>query len=157
VCIKPLLDEEAAERQKAWMEEQQNAQVAAGLVVPQPMMAQPQIDLMGSFLPAALLQQYPALAGIDWNSIPQGPPPDEDAYSGRSSFDASSYDASDMSENEMVPSFGNHQNHQQSQQDSMNVTGGLGPAVQNPNHPQSYPSFAGNNTAGDYLSDFEGR
>ncbi|KAF2771356.1 hypothetical protein EJ03DRAFT_342386 [Teratosphaeria nubilosa] len=90
VCIKPLLDEEAADRQKAWMEEQQQAQVAAGLVAPQPILQQPQMDMMGSFLPAALLQQYPALAGIDWSSIPQGPPPEEADFSGRSSFDASS-------------------------------------------------------------------
>jgi transcription factor CRZ1 len=46
----------------------------------------------GSYaLPAALLQQYPALAGIQWDQLPAGPPDDmEGDISGRSSFDASS-------------------------------------------------------------------
>jgi hypothetical protein len=86
VCIKPLLDEEADERQKAWLEERH----LAGLVTPRPMTTAPYHDHMNNFLPAALLLQYPALAGLDWNSLPRGPPPDEEAYSGRSSFDASS-------------------------------------------------------------------
>ncbi|CAK4033067.1 Transcriptional regulator CRZ1 [Lecanosticta acicola] len=148
VCIKPLLDEEAAERQKARMEKQQQAQVAAGLVAPQPMMNQPQVDMMTNFLPASLLQQYPALANIDWNAMPQGPPPDEDAYSGLSSFDASSggefYE--EVSENEM----GGYQDS--------NMTGmGM-------NHMSDVPvggaqnfSGYGGHQAGDYLSDFEGR
>lgn len=151
VCIKPLLDEEAAERQKAWIEEQQQAQVAAGLVAPQPLMHQPQqFDMSGTFLPAALLQQYPALAGIDWNSIPQGNPAPEEDYSGRSSFDASSggeyYD--DMSENEMGsypdPSMGGM---------SMNMSG-MG--MQHGNS-QQFGSHAYGGGTGDYLSDFEGR
>jgi transcription factor CRZ1 len=42
-------------------------------------------------LPAALLAQYPALAGIQWDSLPPGPPEEvEGDISGRSSFDASS-------------------------------------------------------------------
>jgi uncharacterized Zn-finger protein len=105
VCIKPLLDEEAAEGQKAWLEEQQQAQVATGLVAPQPRMAQPHADMINNFLHAALLQQYPALARLDWNSLLQGPPPDEEAYSGQSSFDAGASSGSelyeDLSENEM--------------------------------------------------------
>ena len=145
ICIKPLLDEEAAERQKAWLEEQQQAQVAAGLIAPQPMMAQPQMDMMSNFLPAALIQQYPALAGIDWNSVPQGPPPEED-YSGRSSFEASSggeyYD--DMSENEM----GTYQDpvvqQQMGMQQQMQAQAGA---------QQGY-AYQGQQ---DYLSDFEGR
>lgn len=52
-------------------------------------MRQPQLDMIGSGLPAVLLQQYPALAGIDWSTVPLGPPPDVD-YSGRSLFDYSS-------------------------------------------------------------------
>lgn len=110
VCIKPLLDEEAAERQRAWIEDQQRAQVAtAGFVAssqqqpPPPMLADPRFDMQHPFLPASLLQQYPALAGIDWAAIPQGNPAPEEEYSGRSSFDASSggemYD--ELSENEM--------------------------------------------------------
>ena len=144
MCIKPLLDEEAAERQKAWMEERQQAQVAAGLVAPQPLMNQPHVDMMGGFLPAALLQQYPALAGLDWSSIPQGPPPEEE-YSGRSSFDASSggeYDYGDLSENDM----GSYPDPQMSGMGGMQAQSG---AVQN---------FGGGyGGQGDYLSDFEGR
>ncbi|KAF2086156.1 hypothetical protein K490DRAFT_74695 [Saccharata proteae CBS 121410] len=42
-------------------------------------------------LPAALLQQYPALAGIQWDSLPAGGDADvEGDISGRSSFDAAS-------------------------------------------------------------------
>lgn len=45
----------------------------------------------GYALPAALLQQYPALAGIQWDSLPPGPPDEmEGDISARSSFDASS-------------------------------------------------------------------
>ena len=129
--------------------------MAAGMVAPQPMMPQP-VDMMGNFLPAALLQQYPALAGLDWNSIPQGPPPEED-YSGRSSFDASSggeyYE--DLSENEMGaypdPS------PQQMGMNQMNQMGmPLGMPMQAQPGAQAYGQ--GNwNQAGDYLSDFEGR
>lgn len=151
VCIKPLLDEEAAERQKAWMEEQQQAQVAAGLVAPQPMMQQPQIDMMGNFLPAAILQQYPALAGIDWNSMPQGPPPEED-YSGRSSFEASSggeyYE--DMSDGEM----GSYQDPQMGGMNNMGMQQNMNMQAQA--GAQGYGGVYGNQ-AGDYLSDFEGR
>lgn len=42
-------------------------------------------------LPAALLAQYPALAGIQWDQLPAGQPEEvEGDISGRSSFDASS-------------------------------------------------------------------
>ena len=171
VCIKPLLDEEAADRQKAWMEEQQQAQVAAGYVAPQPMMTQPQLNMMGNFLPAALLQQYPALAGIDWNSIPQGPPPDEEYISGRSSFEASSggeyYD--DMSENEMgsyqdpnmtgMDSMQQMQQQQQQQQQQMNNA--QAQQQPNPGVPATQQHNFGvgvyGNQAGDYMNDFEGR
>lgn len=45
----------------------------------------------GYTLPAALLAQYPALAGIQWESLPSGQPDEiEGDISGRSSFDASS-------------------------------------------------------------------
>ena len=117
------------------------------------------MNMMDNFLPAAILQQYPALAGLDWNSLPQGPPPDEEAYSGRSSFDASSSGElqDDVSENELgtYPSsdpnmggmvggmnmgqaqgFGMHQQqHQQQQQPPQNFGG----------------------QAGDYMNGFEGR
>lgn len=162
VCIKPLLDEEAAERQKAWMEEQAQSQVAAGYVAPQPLVNAPVVDLMGGFLPAALLQQYPALAGLDWNSIPQGPPPEED-YSGRSSFDAASsggeyYD--DMSENEMGSAYPDPS--------QMGMVGGMSQQQQQQPHISSLPTqlasqqgaygaLSGYGGHGDYLSDFEGR
>ncbi|KAM0715654.1 hypothetical protein Q7P37_009152 [Cladosporium fusiforme] len=153
VCIKPLLDEEAAERQRAWMEEQQQAQVAAGLVAPQPMMPQPHMDMMNNFLPAALLQQYPALAGLDWGSIPQGPPPDEEAYSGRSSFDASSGGElhEDISENEMGSFHRPDQN--------MGGMGGqnFGMQQQQQQQQQQQPAQNFGNQAGDYLNGFEGR
>jgi hypothetical protein len=136
------------------MEEQQQAQVAAGLVAPQPIMAQPQVDMMGNFLPAALLQQYPALAGIDWNTIPQGPPPEED-YSGRSSFEASSggeyYD--DMSENEM----GSYPDPQMGGMSNMSMPQSLNQGMGMQAQPGA-PGYGGyGNQVGDYVSDFEGR
>ncbi|EMC97639.1 hypothetical protein BAUCODRAFT_130739 [Baudoinia panamericana UAMH 10762] len=161
VCIKPLLEEEQAERQKAWMDEHAHAQAAAGFVAPQPMLNAPQMDML---FPTALLQQYPALAGIDWNAMPQGPPPEEE-YSGRSSFDASSggeyYD--DMSENEMGgvsgrggyadPGMGGMGMNPMSGM-GMGQTMGMGQA-QAGGHFQY--GVQGGNQAGDYLSDFEGR
>ncbi|KAF2209037.1 hypothetical protein CERZMDRAFT_61626 [Cercospora zeae-maydis SCOH1-5] len=159
VCIKPLLDEEAAERQKAFVEQQQAAQVAQGLVAPQPMMAQPELNI-GNFLPQALLAQYPALQHIDWSSLPQGNPPEEDAYSGRSSFDATGSGFEDYSDNEQ-----NHFGQQQDQNmtgmnmnmNQMNMMGmnQMGGMQQQQNHSQ-FGGYNGN-TAGDYLSDFEGR
>ncbi|KAK3642375.1 DNA-binding transcription factor [Elasticomyces elasticus] len=165
VCIKPLLDEEAAERQRAWMEEQQQAQVAAGLVAPQPLLQQPQMDMMGNFLPAALLQQYPALAGIDWNAMPQGPPPDEEVYSGRSSYDASSggeYN-DEMSENEMGyypdQAMNGGMNNNMNNTMNMNGMGDMNPAMNMGHQAQAGAQGFGvyGNQAGDYLSDFEGR
>jgi hypothetical protein len=78
----PSLD---AAAQKAWLEEQQQAQVAAGLAAPQPLLTPPSMGSVNNFLPAAILEQYPALAGLDWNSVPH-PPPD---------------DYSDLSDNEL--------------------------------------------------------
>jgi hypothetical protein len=74
VCIQPLLDEEAAERQKTRIE-QERTQLAMDPVAPKS-----GLDL-DCFLPATILQQYPALAGIDWNALPRGPPPDEEDHS----------------------------------------------------------------------------
>ncbi|KFY65234.1 hypothetical protein V497_01434 [Pseudogymnoascus sp. VKM F-4516 (FW-969)] len=48
------------------------------------------MDASGNYtLPAALLAQYPALAGLSWADLPQGDAGMEDDVSGRSSFDAS--------------------------------------------------------------------
>jgi transcription factor CRZ1 len=87
VCIKPLLDEEAQERQRNWLESQQAQQQPdpSQMGMLQPNMGQP--TGMPAFLPAAILQQYPALAGMNWEGA--GPGGDDD-ISGRSSFDASS-------------------------------------------------------------------
>lgn len=141
VCIKPLLDEEAAERQRQWQDSQaqQQMQNAQGFVSQPPMM-QPQLH---PILPAALLQTYPELAQIDW-SLPSAPMADDpmDAYSGRSSFDASSGGEWDMSENEMGPYGGHQQANGGAQQQTMGLHNGIG-----------------NGWGGqpDYLSDFEGR
>jgi hypothetical protein len=159
VCIKPLLDEEAAERQKAWLEEQQQAQVAAGLVAPQPMMAQPHVDMMNNFLPAALLQQYPALAGLDWNSLPQGPPPDEEAYSGRSSFDAGASSGGelheDLSENEMG-SYTQSNPNMGGMANGMNMGQNFGMQQHQPHQQQRPAQNFGGYTA-DHMNGFEGR
>ncbi|TGO64163.1 hypothetical protein BCON_0008g00100 [Botryotinia convoluta] len=89
ICIKPLLDEEALERQRLWqeqrmqnmhMQQQPMGQDANGFAV----------DSSGNYgLPAALLAQYPALANLSWSEIPQGDNNIDDDHSGRSSFDAS--------------------------------------------------------------------
>ncbi len=117
------------------------------------MMQQPQLDLSASFLPTVLLQQYPALADIDWNTIPQGPPPDED-YGGRSSFEASSgneyYD--DLSGDEMGS--GGYSDSQMSGINSMNMQQAMGMQAQGG---AQHQGFYGGQSTGDYLSDFEGR
>lgn len=97
ICIKPLLDEEMLDRQRAWQEQrmqQQNmqnmaAQGAMGMEPGYPM------DPSGQYmLPAALLAQYPALAQMNW-SAPDASSGLEDDISGRSSFDASDYEGDD--------------------------------------------------------------
>jgi len=109
VCIKPLLEEEAREK-GAWEAQNNTNQQAPnnGMyanTMPQNfgggMMAAPQpgfqqfppatgMQTAQYNLPAALLAQYPALAGIQWDTLPPGPPDEIDDISGRSSFDASS-------------------------------------------------------------------
>ncbi|KAI9650301.1 DNA-binding transcription factor [Ciborinia camelliae] len=91
ICIKPLLDEEALERQRLWQEQRiQNMHMQQQQ---QPMGQDPNgfpIDSSGSYgLPAALLAQYPALANLTWSEMPQGDNNIDDDHSGRSSFDAS--------------------------------------------------------------------
>lgn len=114
-CIKPLLDEEARERRAAMMEQHSqdmlNSANAAnagagntGGVMGAPSSSMPgmplgseqPLDVSNIALPAALLAQYPALAGIQWDALPMGSGggQDDDDFgfdaSGRSSFDASS-------------------------------------------------------------------
>ncbi|EXJ77712.1 hypothetical protein A1O3_09941 [Capronia epimyces CBS 606.96] len=77
ICIKPLLEEEKAERQNRALLEQQQQQQQAQFSqstlqpVPPPMMIgmDPNTGTGGFALPAALLQQYPALQNIDWSRI----------------------------------------------------------------------------------------
>ncbi|RMZ87113.1 hypothetical protein DV736_g5661, partial [Chaetothyriales sp. CBS 134916] len=106
VCIKPLLDEEAAERRNQQMIEQQQHMHFNLQPAPQPLMIG--IDAAsgtgGFALPAALLAQYPALQNIDWSQVPTAP--DDGELSdvgpiGRPSFDGSSggdYFEDDVSE-----------------------------------------------------------
>ena len=106
-CIKPLLEEEARERRAAMMEQANQEMInqqQAGMQQPPPQMGfDPNagaVDVSGMTLPAALLAQYPALAGIQWDALPGGSGPggldvdegelDDYGPSGRSSFDASS-------------------------------------------------------------------
>ncbi|KAJ9631888.1 DNA-binding transcription factor [Taxawa tesnikishii (nom. ined.)] len=132
VCIRPLLDEEAEERRRHWLDEQAAVQMGAsqGYVAPPPMTEGP---VVGGVLPAALLQMYPEFAGMDWGN---GQPSIEEEYSGRSSFDASSGGEWEgaLSEGEMGYSDGGMVRQQQGQ---------LG--------------VGGWNGGNDYLSDFEGR
>lgn len=102
ICIKPLLDEEMAERQRAWHEQQMRQQNLATQQIAPPLMGDPgagyPMDPSASYgLPAALIAQYPALAQINWvqpDVAGAGSGMDDD-LSGRSSFDASDYDEQD--------------------------------------------------------------
>jgi transcription factor CRZ1 len=102
ICIKPLLDEEAIERQRLWQEQHMHSMAQNMQHGP------PQIpvdshgfpmDASGNYtLPQALLAQYPALATLSWSDLPQGGDAMDDDVSGRSSFDASGseyYDEAD--------------------------------------------------------------
>ncbi|MCJ1368254.1 hypothetical protein MMC16_007396 [Acarospora aff. strigata] len=107
VCIKPLLDEEALERQRLYNEQmlvgshqahQQHQQHGNnsmhGLSGPGP----GPMDLSGGnnsggfTLPAALLAQYPALQGLQWDQLGAPGPGDEADLSGQGSFDGSGGD-----------------------------------------------------------------
>ncbi|KAL6714900.1 DNA-binding transcription factor [Lecanora helva] len=83
VCIKPLLDEEAMERQRAYEQQVLDQNMQNGGMAPPP----PMNGNVQNYFPAALLQQYPALQGIQWD-LPGGG--DESEISARSSYDASS-------------------------------------------------------------------
>jgi hypothetical protein len=114
VCIRPLLEEEAQEK-GPWHDQQHMDNGAGmyanqmppqnfgGMMAPQPgFQGYPPVTGIDPTaggavqptqygLPAALLAQYPALAGIQWDALPSGPADDvEGDISGRSSFDASS-------------------------------------------------------------------
>lgn len=77
VCIKPLLDEEMKERQDAWEQQRLSAITRnqepelMGAVLNNSMSMSSEKD---GGIPDALLEQYPALGGVDWNSL-QAPEP----------------------------------------------------------------------------------
>jgi transcription factor CRZ1 len=110
ICIKPLLDEEAAERARNRLleQQQQHGQFGAGSLQPvqQPMMMNMDASGGGGFaLPAALLTMYPALNNIDWKAMSQGDDPGDlsDVGMVEGEFDANSggdfaYDDSDIGE-----------------------------------------------------------
>lgn len=111
VCIRPLLEEERQEK-GGWDDQNQHMDSGNGMFNPmqqppfgmmpqgQPGYDQGYVPTSGELqpvvqqqygLPAALLAQYPALAGIQWDQLPAGGPDEmEGDISGRSSFDASS-------------------------------------------------------------------
>jgi len=101
VCIRPLLEEEAQEK-GGWDGQDQTTSNGNGMFAQMPaqnlgiMSTQPGYESFSQgmqvpFLPAALLAQYPALAGLQWDQLPAGNPEEEVGdISGRSSFDASS-------------------------------------------------------------------
>lgn len=83
------------ERQRQWQEQRLQQNMAQNMAAPQmaldPATGYP-MDASGNYaLPAALLQQYPALAQMNW-ATPDPGSTMEDDLSGRSSFDASDYD-----------------------------------------------------------------
>jgi hypothetical protein len=92
------------------------------------------MDMTNNFLPAAILQQYPSLAGLDWSTLPQGPPPDEEAYSGRSPFhvpsDGAALEALGENEHMMSPTQNLNiggsvtMNHRLDRQQQAQVSGG---------------------------------
>lgn len=94
VCIKALLDEEAAERRNKQMIEQQQQMQYNLQPAPQPLMIglDPTTGQGGFTLPAALLAQYPALQNLDWSQMQSGQDDGElsDVGMGRPSFDGSS-------------------------------------------------------------------
>lgn len=153
VCIQPLLDEEAGERRRREGENMQQQHMQNGMET-----GVGAEQYGGEYIPAALLQQYPALAGIDWSRVPQGPPPDEldldvdDYVSGNGGYEGGGggFEGSsggemgwdeEMSEGELVAMQGQ----------GLGVGGigaqGLGLGVQ----------YQGGGGRTDYLSDFEGR
>lgn len=108
VCIKPLLEEEAAEKGGQWDQGamdpnmQQQFGMPGGMQPGMPMpMGQMGAPMDGGFgqpmmapgayqLPQSLYKQFPMLAGIQWDQMPAGNDDMEGEISGRSSYDASS-------------------------------------------------------------------
>lgn len=119
VCIKPLLEEEALERQARDVASGANAGMLPGQQ-PGMMGSMAGFDAYGGAnpigqgaswdpnmggpvpapfrLPTVILQQYPGLANMDWNAMPAGDPGYDDEISGRSSYDASGGEYDDLDE-----------------------------------------------------------
>lgn len=127
MCIKPLLDEEAVERQRLW-QEQHMQNMAQNMQQPQSIAMDvngfPMTADGGFTLPAALLAQYPALAGLSWNDLPQEDVGMEEDLSGRSSFDASGSEYYDEGGDDGYLSSG--QNHEAQQFGQNQQTFGTG-------------------------------
>ncbi|EEH08869.1 C2H2 zinc finger domain-containing protein [Histoplasma capsulatum G186AR] len=91
VCIKPLMDEEALERERTYVDQQQMhghlQPISQPMNIP-PMDGQPS----GFTLPAALLAQYPALQTLQWDQL--APHPDDGSDIGGGGGARSNYDAS---------------------------------------------------------------
>ena len=90
ICIKPLLDEEAMERQRQFDEQMMTGPMTLpsnGGLAPEA-----QMQVAQNAFPAALLAQYPALQGLQWDQLTTGQDDmDGDvSVSGRGSYDASS-------------------------------------------------------------------
>jgi hypothetical protein len=67
ICIKPLMDEEAIERQRRWQEQPTEHHISKKQELAS---AFPLYESGNYTLPAALLAQYPALATLSWIELP---------------------------------------------------------------------------------------
>lgn len=137
MCIKPLLDEEAMERQRQFEEQVQlNQSMSQTPGATGPMISQQPHTNGATGFPAALLLQYPALQALQWDQLGQpGPGDDAGEISGRRSFDLSSQsEFFDDDENDYVSGNGSGRG---------GFTGGGGGAW--------------TNEPGEWVSDYEGR
>lgn len=102
ICIKPLLDEELADRQREHMQFQQQQMQQHGLQPLPQQMSIPSLDGGSFVLPAALLAQYPALSNIQWDQLANtADDPGDMLGGGQGGFDGSSggeFNFDDMSD-----------------------------------------------------------
>ncbi|KAF8245538.1 hypothetical protein K440DRAFT_634105 [Wilcoxina mikolae CBS 423.85] len=116
VCIRPLLDEETAERQRQQMAQQQPGQMMDHMAQmrsthPDAMGGAPNMNAspMGIQFPSAILEQYPALATMSWDNSNNFDPGDDYDPGDVSGFDASGneYDDGNISGNSAISSHRN--------------------------------------------------
>jgi hypothetical protein len=112
ICIKPLLDEERAERQQKMMHDQaqfqmQNPGMELNLMPNNQQMMY--ADTQQNYLPASLLAQFPDLQKIDWSQVPNTQ--DDGGLSGNEMYDDEEEDDGYLSD---MP--GDHGQMQQGQQ-----------------------------------------